>query len=69
MRNLSFTHNLHQPPSFYVNGIRHINDYDIYEYRPQIQAFLTKRRTVKREIPGKVAIVRDLGDNYKADYF
>lgn len=63
-RGLSYTHNLHQPPAFYVNGIKHINDYDIEEYRPQIRAFLTKRRTVKREVPPKVAIMKDLGEEY-----
>ena len=55
LRGLSYIHNLHQPPTYYVNGVKHINDYDTEEYRPQIQAFLTKRRTVKREIPPKVA--------------
>jgi hypothetical protein len=47
---MSFTHNFHQPPVFYINGIKYINDYDLDEYRPQVQAFLTRRRTTKREI-------------------
>lgn len=64
MRRLSYIHNLHQPPAVYVNGIKYINDYDIEEYRPQIRAFLTKRRTVKREVPPKVAIMKDLGEKY-----
>ena len=68
-RAMSYIHNLHQPPTYYVNGVKHINDYDTEEYRPQIQAFLTKRRTVKREIPPKVAIIKDLGDDYQMDYF
>ena len=33
-RSLSYTHNLHQPPAYYVDGHKHINDYDIEEYRP-----------------------------------
>jgi hypothetical protein len=32
----SFTHNFHHPPVFYVNGIKHINDYDLSQYKPQI---------------------------------
>jgi hypothetical protein len=52
---------LHNPPTFYVNGIKHINDYDLEEYRPAIKAFLTKRRTVKREVPPKAFILKDLG--------
>ena len=68
-RAMSYIHNLHQPPTYYVNGVKHINDYDTEEYRPQIQAFLTKRRTVKREIPPKVSIIKDLGDDYQMDYF
>lgn len=47
---MSFTHNFHQPPVFYINGIKYINDYDLDEYRPQVQAFLSRRRTTKREI-------------------
>jgi hypothetical protein len=33
---MSFTHNFHQPPVFYINGIKYINDYDLDEYRPQV---------------------------------
>jgi hypothetical protein len=47
---MSFTHNFHQPPVLYINGIKYINDYDLEEYRPQVQAFLTRRRTTKREV-------------------
>ena len=49
-RQMSYIHNFHQPPVFYINGIKYINDYDLDEYRPQVQAFLTRRRTTKREI-------------------
>jgi hypothetical protein len=31
---MSFIHNFHQPPVFYVNGIKYVNDYDLEEYRP-----------------------------------
>lgn len=47
---MSYFHNFHSPPQFYVNGIKYVNDYVLEEYRPQVQAFLTKRRTTKREI-------------------
>ena len=67
-RSFAFIHNLHQPPAFYVNGKKFINDFDLEEYRPQIQAFLTKRRTVKREIPPKVYILKNMGDDYKSVY-
>ena len=53
---------------FYVNGIKYINDFDIEEYRPQIKAFLTKRRTVKREVPPKMLILKDMGLEYKPVY-
>ena len=66
---MSFYSNLHQPAQFYVGGKPYINDYDIEEYRPQIQAFLTKRRTVKRELPAKAAILKDLGPDYKTTYY
>lgn len=33
---MSFIHNFHQPPIFYINGIKYINDYDLDEYRPQV---------------------------------
>lgn len=68
-RSMSYIHNLHQPPTYYVNGVKHINDFDVEEYRPQIRAFLTKRRTVKREVPPKVSIIKDLGEDYLMDYF
>ena len=54
---------------FYVNGIKYINDYDLEEYKPQVQAFLTKRRTVKREIPPKVWILKDMGEDFKTTYY
>ena len=53
---------------YYVNNIKWINDYDLEEYRPQIQAFLTKRRLTKREIPGKMSIIKDMGNEYKHTY-
>jgi len=68
-RCMSYVTNLHQAPSYYVNGIKYINDYDIEEYRPQIQAFLTKRRTTKREIPPKAHILKDMGAAYANTYF
>jgi len=54
---------------YYVNGIKHIFDYDLEEYRPQLQAFLTRRRTTKREVPPKVAILKDLGSEYRSIYY
>ena len=68
-RVMSYATNLHHPPSYYVNGVKHINDYDIEEYRPQIQAFLTKRRTVRREVPPRAWILKDMGDEYKQIYY
>ena len=68
-RTFSFISNLHQPPIFYVNGKRHVNDYDIEEYRPQIQAFLTKRRPVKREVPPKAWLQRDMGEDFATIYY
>ena len=35
-------------------------DYDLHEYSPHIQAFLTRRRTTKREIPPKIEILDTL---------
>ena len=69
VRNMSYVTNLHQAPLYYVNGIKHIFDYDLEEYRPQLQAFLTRRRTTKREVPPKVAIVKDLGSEYRPIYY
>jgi len=68
-RNFSFYHNLHHPPFFYVNGIKYINDYDLEEYKPQVQAFITRRRVVKREIPPKVSILEDMGPQYRHVYY
>ena len=68
-RTMSYVTNLHQAPSFYVNGVKYINDFDIEEYRPQIQAFLTKRRTTKREVPPKAWVIKDMGNNYTQEYF
>jgi len=67
-RSFSFYHNFHSPPHFYVNGIRYMNDYDIDEYEPTIKAFLTKRQPTKREIPAKIAILDDLGSEYRSVY-
>jgi hypothetical protein len=63
-RSFSYVSNLHHPPVFYVNGAKFINDYDTEEYRPQIQAFLSKRRTTKREVPPKAWIMDDMGEKY-----
>jgi hypothetical protein len=68
-RSMSYATNLHQAPSYYVNGIKHINDYDIEEYRPQIQAYLTKRRVTRREVPPKAHVVKDMGEDYRQLYF
>lgn len=68
-RGFSYISNLHQAPAMYVNGIKYTNDYDIEEYRPQIQAFLTKRRTVKREVPPKAYILKNMGEDYKSIYY
>jgi hypothetical protein len=67
-RTFSFYHNLHSPPQFYVNGIKYIQDYDLDEYESTIKALLTKRQPVKREIPAKIAILDDLGSEYKSIY-
>jgi len=40
--------------------VKIVNDYDIHEYTPQMQAFLTRRRTTKREIPAKMEILPTL---------
>jgi hypothetical protein len=37
-----------------------VNDYDIHEYTPQVQAFLTRRRTAKREIPPKIEVLETM---------
>jgi len=68
-RGFNYVHNFHQAPAFYVNGVKHINDYDIEEYRPQIKAFITKRRMTKREIPAKISIIKGMGEDYKMDYY
>jgi len=68
-RCLSYTHNFHSPPFFYVNGIRYINDHDLEDYEPSVRAFLGKRWTTKREIPPKIAIVEDLGRDYHHVYY
>lgn len=68
-RMFSFTHNLHSPPYYYINGIRYVQDYDLDDYEPSVQAFLQKRWTVRREIPPKVAILDDLGDSYRHVYY
>jgi predicted hydrolase (HD superfamily) len=64
----SFTHNFHHPPQYYVNGIKHVFDYDITQYKPQIQAFLQKRWTSKREVHPKIAIMDDMGAEYETVY-
>jgi len=37
-----------------------MNDYDLEEYRPQVQAFLTRRRITKREIRMIVCLYIDI---------
>jgi hypothetical protein len=64
---------------FYINGIKYVNDYDLEEYRPQVQAFLTRRRTTKREIGNpytlltllapKLWILDNLGHDYRDVYY
>lgn len=68
-RLFSFIHNFHQPPHFYVNGIRYVQDYDLEEYEPSCRAFLTKRWTTKREVPPKIAILDNMGDAYNHVYY
>jgi hypothetical protein len=68
-RNFSFTHNFHSPPWYYVNGIKHTEDYDLEEYEPAVRAFLTKRWTTKREIPPKISILDDMGQHYGHVYY
>lgn len=63
-RLFSFTHNFHSAPVFYVNNIRYIQDFDLEEYEPAVRAFLTKRWTCKREIPAKLHILEELGNEY-----
>lgn len=65
----SFYHNLHHPPVYYVNGLRYVNDYDIEEYLPQVKAFLTRRWTTKREVPAKIAIMEDMGSEFRGVYY
>lgn len=67
-RSMSYYHNFIHPPFFYVNGVKYINDYDIEEYKPQVQAFLTKRRLTKREVPPRVSIIKDMGPDYRHVY-
>ena len=68
-RSFSFYHNFHTPPSYYVNGIRYVQDYDLEEYTPTVRAFLTKRQMTKREVYPKIAIMQDLGENYSHVYY
>ena len=59
---------MHHAPAFYVNGIKYLQDWDLDEYRPQVKSFLTRRRTVKREVPPKVSVLRDMGAAYQHIY-
>ena len=58
-----------------------MNDYDIDDYSPQMQAFLTRRRMTKREIrkfvidpcsiiyiAPKCYIMNNMGDEYRDTY-
>jgi hypothetical protein len=61
-RNLAVIHNFHHPPVVYVNDTRYVNDYDITDYEPVVQAFLTRRWMTKREIPPKIEILPPMQD-------
>ena len=50
------------------NGIKYVNDYVIDEYKPQIQAFLNRRWTTKREIHPKISILTQLKE-YRQTFF
>jgi hypothetical protein len=45
-----------------------MQDWDLEFYRPQVRSFLTRRRTTKREVPTKVYIVKDMGNDYAHTY-
>ena len=62
LRNFAYIHNFHQSPLFYVNGAKYVNDYDLSEYEPVIQAFLGRRWTTKREVSPKLEILPTMKD-------
>ena len=65
----SFYHNFHHPTHFYCNGKKYDTDFNTDLYKPHIRAFLTKRWTTKREIPPKIAVMEDMGEDYAQVYF
>ena len=64
IRKFAFIHNFHHPPIFYVNDVGYTNDYDISEYEPVVQAFLTRRWISKREVYPKLEILPVM-ENYR----
>ena len=64
LRHFAYIHNFHHPPLFYVNDIRYVNDYDISEYEPLVQAFLGRRWITKREVYPKIEVLPNM-DDYK----
>lgn len=65
---LSYYHNFHHPSIYFVNGVKKETDFNTDLYKPHVRAFLTKRWTAKREIPPKVAVMNDMGADYKQVY-
>ena len=59
---MSYIHNFHHPPVLYVNDTKYVNDYDISEYEPVVQAFLTRRWVTKREVHPKIDILPTMKD-------
>jgi hypothetical protein len=57
VRNFAYIHNFHHPPVLYINNTKYVNDYDISEYEPVVQAFLSKRWISKREVYPKIEIL------------
>lgn len=68
LRHMSYTHNFYQPPVFYCNGMKYVNDYVIDEYEPVIQAFIQRRWTTKREVYPKFSMVEDMEDYHDSMY-
>lgn len=57
VRRFAYIHNFHHSPVFYVNNAKYVNDYDLSEYEPVVQAFLGRRWITKREVPPKLEIL------------
>ena len=64
IKRFAFIHNFHHPPVFYVNDVKYTNDYDISDYEPVVQAFLTRRWITKREVYPKLEILPVM-ENYR----